>query len=368
MRNHAVLLLAACSTAACIEPTGTEQLKLGSVSRDCVVPRPNALAGWGAPVAVELDEASLWIWPRVEIQTSERISSVHSVSAVVSDMDRTCDVGVDLVMDTDGAPLQVLQLRPDEIDANATRNDGRRISLRATGGFAHAGRAYLYYDKLLEGPDLFEETRIGTGLCIIDDAEQSGPCRRIEPQVVPNEPTLLWGPLGRGDLQSGLVAPDGYAYLYGCHHAAAFVDLCSVSRVRPEQARDPAAYSHYSWVHGWLDDPSDVTVLFEAPSAITVAASPHSDGYQAIVANIWDSRFEIHAAREPWGSFHSSLPLFDAVGPEEWFIDGGREHTALRGGDRDLVLSYHTTSTTSPGLHLVGYRFISDPLVLERQQ
>jgi hypothetical protein len=55
--------------------------------------------------------------------------------------------------------------------------------------------------------------------------------------------------------------------------------------------------------------------------------------------------------------------LFDAVGPEDWFIGGGVEHSALGTADgRTIAVTYYTdVSGPERGLHLVTFRFDRKP-------
>ncbi len=330
MRTPCTLALLALAPA-CVIAMDEEHLdnRIGSVVGDCVVP----LADRGAPRSLDYPDGSLWIFD------DNRTVFVASPAAACAG---------DLVAGT----TPVVELSAAEQADNAERTDGRQLAVQARGGFVDEGIGYLYYDLQLRGPGPLEVDRLGTGLCVL--AERDATCARV--------PDMLWPALGRSWGDSAFVDADGYAYVYGCDHAAAFTDLCGVTRVRPAEAGDPAAYAYDSWPDDWNDDDRDSNTLFENAGAIGVGPLAWTGGYAAVVADIWESDIELRAAATPRGPFGDAVELFDALPPDDWFIGGGRVHPALGAPDgRTIAVSYHTRTADLAELHLVQFHFDRQP-------
>lgn len=361
MRIVLMCLAAGVTFGGCVHGLEEEKLgrsTLGYTVDDCIIPVPSGLESLHAPVSIEYSDRSLWIWESVTLGTGTQIRVAAATVATVED---ACNGSLTFITDGTGDPTSILSLTPEEQIENQTRTDGRELRLRPTGGFAFEGRGYLYYEKILAGPGFFEATVLGVGLCIIDPAGQT--CARVMPDVYPDEPSLLWDRAEWPGNRGAFVADDGYVYVHGCLHAAAFEDLCTVAQVLPAHAGEPSQYRYYSGFDGWIEDPWNATVVFETAGLVTPSFNPYLDRYVATTPNIWDSTIEVRLSSTPGGSFGDPIVLFDAVGPEGWFIGGGVEHAALGSTDgRTIAISYYTdTSGPAFGLHLVTFRFDRKP-------
>lgn len=326
----------------------------GEVVEDCVVPLPEGLASWGAPVSIEYPDRSLWIW--TEVTTADG-TPLRNIGAFVTDVGLACGGQLALVEDGDGAPIPLVALTAEEEAENASRTDGRNVQLSITSGFVHNGQAYAYYEKTLVGPGFFDAEALGIGLCRMETP--GAPCERLEPGTHPEEPTLLWDrgerPMNRG----AFVAPDGYVYLWGCMHVAAFEDPCAAARVLPSEVGDPASYRFAGWDGEWIDDGWNASALFDNAGAVTPGYDAFLGRYTTVTANIWDSTIELRTAEAPAEGYGDPVVLFDATPPDDWFIAGGVEHSALSAdGGRTIAVSYFTTTSgAGNGLHLVAFRF-----------
>jgi hypothetical protein len=341
--------LFALALAACAIQMGEEALSLGVVTHDCVIPMPEVM---GAPLSIETSRGSLWVFR-------------NGRAAVVESRAGACADGLDFFADEHGEPLQILSQTEQELAENDGRDDGRQIELEPLAGFASGAGAVLYYDKILTGPGIFERERLGTGVCVLDSLDEPGACQRLLPQRFEGEASLIFDKGERSWNRSALVADDGQVYLYGCFHSAAFVDSCSVARVVPERIAEADAYQYYNVFTGWTDDPWNSTELFDSAGPFTISYSERLKHYVAVRHDIWEATFRISTSENPLEGFAGDLPLFSVPAPEDWFVDGGREHRALRDGDADLVLSYYTEAGHDSGLHLAGYKFSDDTMALE---
>jgi len=328
MRTSALLAALLSTTAsACVENINDEVPTLGAVVDDCVVPGIDQ-----APRSLAFPEGSLWIW--------------EGAYALVTDTAAAC-AGDFTVVDE---PL--VQLLPEEQASNAARADGRSIAVSPLGGFVHEGRGYLYYDKQLLGPGLFDLERLGTGVCELDGP--TGPCTRTTPNAYAEQPSLLWlgsrAPWGRG----AFVDTDGFSYLYGCTKPAAFEETCTVARVRPTDTADPTAYRVYNAFNGWIEGADNPTTFAKGTSQLWPSYNPQLGQYAFVTPNIFESTFEVRLSDAPAGDITRTVTLFDAVAPESWFIGGGSEHPALGSGDgRTIAVSY----STDGAVHLVQFRY-----------
>lgn len=331
-----------------------DRSRVGEVVEDCVVPLAAELGSWGAPVSLEYPDRSLWIWPEATVADG---TVVRNVGALVYSAAGACRGEMEFVMDADGSPVSLIELTPEEEEENATRTDGRRTELAITGGFVHEGRGFAYYKKILAGPGFFDSETVGTGVCVME--APSEPCGRTTPSVDPAEPTLLWTRDGRPLDRGAFLATDGFAYVWGCLHAAAFLDPCSVARVTPGEAADPSAYRFASWDGEWIDDAANAGALFDNPGAVTPGYSAFLERFTIVTANIWDSTIELRRSDAASSGFDDPVRLFDAAPPAEWFIEGGIEHSGLaEENGRTIAVSYFTSASgPEQGLHLVTFRF-----------
>ncbi|HKA87984.1 MAG TPA: hypothetical protein VKE22_09975 [Haliangiales bacterium] len=321
MRGSWLFLVAACSHELAEEAPGS---RAGEVVADCVVPLRGALAGHGAPASLEYDAdgPSLWMW--------------EDARAIVRSADAACRGEMDVL----SGPI--VPLLPGEIAENQARTDGRRIAVAPIGGFVAAGRGYLYYEKSLRGPGIFDAQHLGTGVCVVD--AMTSACART--------PDLLWT-VGRPWGGSGLVAADGYAYVVSCLGIAAFTELCETARVRPEAAADASAYTFLGFDGSFGADPSNGAVVLDGTNLASPSFVPSLGAYVVVFPNIFAPSLEVARSDAPGGPFGSRTRLFPAIAPDTFFIGGGREHRALRRDDTVAI----TYDTRPSGLHLVTFRF-----------
>jgi hypothetical protein len=338
------LLFLAFSSSHCVEHLGEEHGSLGRLERDCALPLPAGVVELGAPAALEYPGETLFIWPSVTLSDG---SVVRNAAARANDPAALCESGPALLVDDAGAPRSLLLLSDDEMEQNAEREDGRRLELLPVGGFVHEAVGYLYYEPTWLGPGFFDAEKLGTGLCVL---EGDGSCRRVE---IDGE-TTLFPATARPLNQGGLVAADR-ALIYGCIHAASFSDPCTLSSVPLSQVKDPAAYRIYNEFDGWVEKPTEATILFDRPGPLSV--SRIAGRYVAVGLDVFSSRFSVQFALSPTGPFESPQFLFQAVRPDGPFPGGGREHSGLRRDDRSLHVTYFTDHAGSDyGLHLASFQ------------
>ena len=365
LRQAPWLLACLLPLASCIKHLGDEGLAIGvgQVERDCLVPVPPNVTGLGAPVSVEWPGRSLWLWEELTLKATptEPERRVPAAAAMVGDAGLACSQGVSLLRGPGGQLLSLLALDPEELAENAARTDGKRVALRAVGGFVHGGQATIYYDKLLLGPGVFDAEVLGTGLCT--QAAPDRPCERLRPARARHEPFLLWLRPGPSFGASAFVDRDGFAYLHGCQQVGAFDHRCSVARVKPEEAANPAAYRYYDGLGAsWKESATGAGLLASGPPLVTAGYNGFLRRYTMVGLAYLGERVEVRVSDRPESAFSDPLRLFDAVKPTEWFVQGGREHAALRREDgRTVAVSYHVGNAgAATGLHLVSFRFDED--------
>ena len=267
------------------------------------VRRGAGVARLPAPVALEYPTGSLWLWGELEREPG----GVWPTPAMwVPDVASACSGTTSLVTDAAQQPLELVPLSAQEVADNQNRNDGRRLALRPLGGFVADNIGYLFYQELLLGPGFFDEELLATSLCRLGDRRT--PCDRAQHEQIWERSRFNWG-------HAAWLAADDTVYLYGCQRPAAFEDSCSVARAALPLIGQLAAVEYYNFAQGWIADSGNTTVLFEGPSAVTVMFNAHANAFVAVSPNIWDSRFEVRVADEPWGDFRGARLLFDALPP-----------------------------------------------------
>jgi len=343
-----VVLFSLLSTS-CVEHLGEESSAVGKLERDCVVPVPAGVVQLTAPTALEYPDETLFIWPMLALTDD---SIVPNAVAHASDAATLCSNGPELVLDENDQPRSILPLSAAEQDENSARDDGRHLELVPVGGLVHDGVGYLFYEPTLFGPGFFDSEKLGTGLCVLDGGDD---CER----VTLDGSTILFPPTARALNQGGFV-DHGRALVYGCTHAASFSDPCTLSSAPVDELTDPTAYRIYNEFDGWLTKPTDATILFDRPGALTV--SPFDGKFAAVTLDIYSSRFELQVAPAPTGHFEPPHELFQAVTPDGLFPSGGKEHSGLRGESRTLHVSYFTDRAGSEyGLHLASFQVFGRP-------
>lgn len=356
---HLLSSVALLAAVGCVNELGEEELgrsRLGYTLEECIVPAPVGIREWGAPVSLEHPTGSLWIWESLVLEDGTQL---RNAAAFVKSVDQVCNGDMEFASGPEGNLISIIALTPEEEAENSGRTDGRELQLRCTGGFVHEGRGYLYYEKVLAGPGLFDSVVLGMGICLSD--EPLFPCERTMPDRYPSDPALMWDRTERIWNRGGFVAQDGYAYLFGCIHAAAFEDLCGVARVLPADAGDPFSYRYYNELDGWKESPWDATVVFEEAGRVTPFFSAYLGRYVAVTTNIWESSVEARLSRRPFADFEEKHLLFDAIHPKGWFIGGGSAHAAMSpDGGRSVAVTYFTDADSGYGLHLVSFGF--DPI------
>lgn len=344
-----VYALPCLALTGCIEHLGKEESRLGELERDCVIALPAGVSELGAPAALEYPDATLLIWSSLTL--SDGIV-VKNAAARASDAAALCANGPELLLDEQGTPRSLLPLSDDEIAANTDRDDGRHLELVPVGGFVHDGVGYLYYEPTWFGPGFFDAEKLGTGLCLL---EADGACRRVEIDGT----TLLFPPSARPLNQGGFVFGDR-ALVYGCTHAASFSDPCTLTSAPLDEVTDPAAYRVYNAFDGWVEKPTEASILFDRPGPLSV--SHFAGRYAAVVIDIFQTQFGIQVAPSPTGPFEAPQLLFQGVKPDGLFPSGGREHSGLRRDERTLHVTYFTDRAGSEyGLHLASYRLFEEP-------
>lgn len=342
-------MLFGLAATGCIEHLGKEESRLGELLRDCVIALPAGVSELGAPAALEYPDSTLLIWPSLALSDG---SVVQNAAARASDAAALCAKGTELFVDEQGIPRSLLRLSDEEITANTDREDGRRLELVPVGGFVHEGVGYLYYEPTLLGPGFFDAEKLGTGLCVL---EGDGDCQRVEH----DGDTLLFPPSARPLNQGGFVSGDR-ALVYGCTHAASFSDPCTLMSAPLEEVTDPAAYRVYNAFDGWVEKPTEASILFDRPGPLSV--SRFAGRYAAVVLDIFQTQFGLQVAPSPTGPFDPPELLFQGVKPDGLFPGGGREHSGLRRDERTLHVTYFTDRAGSEyGLHLASYRLFEEP-------
>lgn len=333
-----MLLLVA---AGCVHAIEEESSSLGRVVRDCVVPVPAGVTALSAPVSIEYEDSSLWIWPIVETADG---GLVANAAARVLEASEVCDAGPTLFLAGDGRPRSLLALSAEELEHDQTRTDGKRTWLKATGGFVNDGDAYVFYD-FLEGSDIFNSESIGTGLCVVTgDAPE---CVRAENAGS----AVLWRPEERVLNQGGLVAGDR-AFVYGCRTVAALSSVCTVTGAPLDRLVDPAAYQ-VAGIDDWHDDLRDAANITNELGPITVSA--YRGGYLLTTLDLFDQRVLVRRARDATGEFDRRIDLFGVVPTEAGFPGGGREHAGLRRNEHQLNVSYSVERGGRTELHLITF-------------
>ncbi len=335
---------------------------VASVQRDCTVRVANAEAA--GPVSLEYPGGSLWIWASLQWTPPEGGDALQmrNVAAWVSDTDETCRGELPLIGAEQGQPAVVLPLLQEELDDNASRQDGRRWALEPLGGPVHQGVGYLYYERRLLGPGIFDVHSVGVGLCVFDTPGH--PCRRLETGPNADDPTLLFegGPSWRS---LSAAVEDDTAYLVVCTHAAAFNDPCVLSRVPVPALHDPVAYSWANWGadDGWTSDRFNGVALLDSAGQVTLRRSPTLDAWQLVVTDIWTSRVTLWLAQDVTGPYEQEGTLFDAEQPHDWFVIGGREHASLGSPDGSTIVVSYSSDPDGAGqqLHLVTLRLDARP-------
>jgi hypothetical protein len=339
------LLFLALSLSHCVEHLGEEHASLGRLERDCALPLPAGVTELGAPAALEYPGETLFIWPSVTLSDG---SVVRNTAARASDATALCDTGPELLLDDRGVPRSILLLSDEEMEQNSDRDDGRRLELVPVGGFVHEGIGYLYYEPTWLGPGFFDAEKSGTGLCLLEGEDS---CRRVEV----DGDTLLFPATARPLNQGGFVAAER-ALIYGCTHAASFSDPCTLSSVPLSEVTDPTAYRIYNEFDGWVEEPTEATILFDRPGPLTV--SRIAGRFAAVGLDIFSSRFGVQFGLSPTGPFEPSQFLFQAVRPDGPFPGGGKEHPGLRRDNGTLHVTYFTDHAGSDyGLHLASFQF-----------
>lgn len=347
LRGSLPLLLPLAQTA-CIERLGEERSTLGSLQRDCRLPLPTGVTELGAPAALEYPNETLFVWQSLALEDG---TVVKNAAARASDAAKLCESGPELLRDERGVPRSLLQLNEAETLAS-NRQEERRLELVPVGGFVHEGVGYLYYEPTWFGPGFFDAEKLGTGLCLIESDEH---CRRLEV----GGDTLLFPPTARPLNQGGLVVGER-ALIYGCSHAASFNDPCTLSSAPLSELTHTAAYRVYNEFDGWVEEPTEASILFDRPGPLTV--SRFRDGYAAVGLDVFDSGFGLQFARSPSGPFPAPEWLFQALPPDGPFPSGGKEHSGLRRSGRTLHVTYFTgRAGDGYGLHLASFELFGEP-------
>lgn len=343
---HRVALgLCVLSATGCVRVLDEETSTSGRKIRDCEVPVPPGVVALGAPVSLEYEDGSLFVFGLVELEGG---GLAQNAAAFVSDAADLCANGPELQTTSGGALSSLLTKTPSEIERDATRTDGRQLWLMPTGGFVHDARGYLFYEHL-EGTSLLESTSLGTGLCTVEPGTTT--CTRVEALGG----TVLFSPEEPFD-QGGIVIED-HALVFGCRVVADFTRLCTVSGAPLDALEDPDAYARWNTEDGWVDDPRAASVLSSAFGTLTV--SEYLGAYLATSLDPFDGVFYVQrmaSATEPFGR---RMVAFEIAANEAAFPTGGHEHVSLRDHPREITVTYGVTRDGVQRLHLATFRFHS---------
>ena len=236
-------------------------------------------------------------------------------------------------------PQALLALSADERRFNAEHPDGPTIKLWPISGFVADGVDIIYYHKVLFR-DYFDFTVMGTGVAHLTVGDY--PAARLAPGRYARDKTLLWlNP--QHDWGSGaFLAPDGFAYIYGCVRYGVFERGCRIARVRPSQAAEPDAYEYRS-LDGWSDQVEDAEIVLWGPSAPSTQYNPHLQRYIVVYSEALSNEVVARTSSTPWGPFSDAEVLFIGEAPARFSISGVQQHGAFeKDGGRALSLSYFT--------------------------
>ena len=129
--TYVVLIGVSLWAMGCVKELGNDAPALGQVDHDCVVPLPEGVETWGAPVSIEYPDGSLWIWESVTLTGGE---TRHNVAAFVKSVDAVCNGELSLITDVGGLPVSLVELDEAEMQWNTNRTDGRRVELHDARG------------------------------------------------------------------------------------------------------------------------------------------------------------------------------------------------------------------------------------------
>lgn len=322
MRVVAVALLG----CGCVNAIDEAESRIGEVTVECVVAN---VGDAGSPVSLEYDDSSLWIFPGADNR-----------AVAVSNADEICASGVEL-----GAEPLLALSQQEELD-NESRGDGKRLVLEPSGGFVHEGRGYLFYEHNIVGPGFFDLERQGSGLCLVEQASQR--CDRVD---VEGE-TRLWQPNALPRNRGGLVdgeGDDAHAFVFGCRRVAAFTEPCIATGAPLDALTNPSAYQPFNAFSGFVNDPSNATVIVDDIGPITI--SPYGEGFLLLWFDIFTETFHLRRSSDVATGYGSSSKIFQGVPPADGFARGGRGHAGIQGSERELFMTYENDD----GLHLIGF-------------
>lgn len=344
---------ALCAASACTTSLDEEPL-FGEVTSRCEMVTPAVIETQSSPIPLAFEDGAAFLFGETWLKEVDANGSRlrDNTFARVRDVEAACDGDLDYALDDDGQPLQVIALNEEERAFNASSDD--RIVLWPIGAFVFEERAVVYYDKVqLAGGDYFEGTRVGTGVCVM---EPGGACIRATPNVFVDEPTLSWLWPTPSFGQGALLAEDGRAYLYSCDKRGDFDHRCRTARVDPEHATDPSAYEYLRFGDEWSDRPEDSVDDIEDQTAMSVVWNEYVGRYITFAARLLDENIELRRAPEAWGQWSAAISLFEAETPSDWFVGDVRVHPALQTNEREVVLTYHSSTEDGSGNHLATFR------------
>ena len=349
-------LLALGTLVGCAVPLDEEQveeitpgaLRVERVSERCIVEEPLGISR-GAAFTLAFDQGEYWIYGETWDDSGPGLRVLGSSATLVSQGADPC-IDAQNVRDTEGRLLQLLEPTEEELARLAASNDDRALRLWPVGGFVHAGQGYVYYQKALVA-GVFDVTVVGVGIARLS---YGGVGQRVRVARYGHDPFLLWAAPDLGWGSGAWLAPDGFAYVYGCHRAGASEHVCRVGRVRAAHAGDARAYAYWTGTE-WSPDAERAVAVLERLPGVSVAYNGHLGRFLAIHGRSLDDHLLGRAGRSPWGPFDEARQLLTGTRPENFWISGVQQHPAYeRAEGRTLLLSYHTRpAQAAPGLRLV---------------
>jgi len=327
-----------------------EALPLGAVEQVCVHEnRPPTVARRGG-FTLDFSRGSYWIFGETVIEDDAGklvfLDSSQRFSARAAPL---CAAGPG----PGAAAAPVIPLTPEEQAFNRRHPEGPSIKIWPVSGFVADDVGIVYYRKVLFR-GYFDFTVIGTGAARLEPGQRA---TRLVAERHAEEPTLLWLDPQDDWGDGAFLAPDGFAYVYGCVKYGVFERGCRVARVPPARAGDPDAYE-YRRLDDWSAHPQDAEFVLWGPPAPSVRWNAWLGGYLVVYAEVLSNEIVTRTAPTPWGPFDDPRPLLTGEPPARFAISEVEQHAADAGdGGRTLLLSYFTDPERgTAGMRMVRVR------------
>jgi hypothetical protein len=154
------------------------------------------------------------------------------------------------------------------------------------------GDALLYYTPIKHGSEDRAGTPLGTRLARVTasfDGVTAAPAAE-----------LLF-PAAAPAFRSGMLAADGYLYLYGCARDDDTIMACKLARVAVSEATQPRAYQ-YRTSGGWSNDLTVTRpVLRGLQETLSLSYNDYLRRYLVVAASAASGHIQLHTAARPEG-------------------------------------------------------------------